>query len=293
MTVLCAIVSTGYGYSTPKTPGGKIFCMFYAMAGIPLNLVMFQSIGERLNIFVTFLLKHAKRCLRFKSVEVSQTNLITICMIMSSVVVAGGAWAFSVYENWTYLDSFYYCVITLTTIGFGDYVVLQRNNALQKRPEYVIFSLVFILFGLAVLSAAMNLLVLRFLTMNTEDERKDELEAVAASRRAVRLDGDVITSSSGALLQQQVQQQQPETTEYIDRTSVCSCTCYNFRNNLGRFGRAGVKRPKYSLAQGGAGIIAQLLQPVRVLQAMTQVHANRDSEWFAQNTVFGQRRNSI
>jgi len=79
---------------------------------------------------------------------------------------------FSYFEDWSYLDSFYYCVITLTTIGFGDYVALQRNHALQNRPEYVIFSLIFILFGLAVLSAAMNLLVLRFLTMNTEDERK-------------------------------------------------------------------------------------------------------------------------
>jgi len=61
---------SGYGYSTPKTPGGKIFCMLYALTGIPLNLVMFQSIGERLNIFVTFVLKHLKKCLRFKSTEV-------------------------------------------------------------------------------------------------------------------------------------------------------------------------------------------------------------------------------
>ena len=60
----------GYGYSTPKTPGGKIFCMFYALAGIPLTLVMFQSIGERLNIFVTFILKNVKKCCRFKSTEV-------------------------------------------------------------------------------------------------------------------------------------------------------------------------------------------------------------------------------
>lgn len=40
---------SGYGHSTPLTIGGKIFCMFYALAGIPLGLVMFQSIGERQN----------------------------------------------------------------------------------------------------------------------------------------------------------------------------------------------------------------------------------------------------
>jgi hypothetical protein len=32
----------------------------------------------------------------------------------------------------------------------------------------------FILLGLTLISAAMNLLVLRFLTMNTEDEKRDE-----------------------------------------------------------------------------------------------------------------------
>lgn len=63
----------GYGHSTPKTAAGKVFCMMYALAGIPLNLVMFQSIGERLNMFVTYLLRSAKRCMRFKQVEVSQT----------------------------------------------------------------------------------------------------------------------------------------------------------------------------------------------------------------------------
>lgn len=45
-TVLTTI---GYGHSTPSTVSGKLFTMFYAMIGIPLGLVMFQSIGERVN----------------------------------------------------------------------------------------------------------------------------------------------------------------------------------------------------------------------------------------------------
>jgi hypothetical protein len=42
----------------------------------------------------------------------------------------------------------------------------------------VAFALIFILFGLAIVAASLNLLVLRFVTMNTEDERRDEAEAL-------------------------------------------------------------------------------------------------------------------
>ena len=208
--------------------------MCYSLVGIPLNLVMFQSIGERLNTFVTCVLRFIKKCFKFKDQEVSQTNLIAICLLMSNIVVAGGAAAFSFYENWTYIDSFYYCVITLTTIGFGDYVALQTDSALQRKPHYVAFSLIFILFGLTVVSAAMNLLVLRFLTMNTVDERRDELEAATAARTAVRLEGDVITANGSIISSQQ---QEVITTEYSDLTSVCSCTCYNLqqRGNKHRY----------------------------------------------------------
>lgn len=97
---------------------------------------------------------------------------------LSCFTIAGGAAAFSRYEGWTYFDSIYYCFITLTTIGFGDMVALQKDNALNQKPEYVMFALIFILFGLAIVAASLNLLVLRFVTMNTEDERRDEAEAL-------------------------------------------------------------------------------------------------------------------
>lgn len=59
-------------------------------------------------------------------------------------------------------------------------VALQKDNSLNRRPEYVLFALVFILFGLAIVAASLNLLVLRFVTMNTEDERRDEAQAIQA-----------------------------------------------------------------------------------------------------------------
>lgn len=101
---------------------------------------------------------------------------------------------FAKYERWDYFDALYYCFITLTTIGFGDYVALQKDSALQSKPEYVALSLIFILFGLSVVSSAVNLLVLKFLTLNTEDERRDEHLRHVASLNPVRLEGDVIVT---------------------------------------------------------------------------------------------------
>ena len=199
----CEYRVSGYGHSTPQTPGGKVFCMFYALAGIPLNLVMFQSIGERLNVMTTFLLtrllRALRRCLR-RSVErrrtvddvyVSPTHLIIVSLSVSSLVVSGGAWAFSRCEGWSYIDAIYYCVVTLTTVGFGDFVALQSDGVLQSSPAYVVFSIFFVLVGLAVVSAAMNLLVLRFLTMNTEDERRDELRMLIATATAQQISGEL------------------------------------------------------------------------------------------------------
>uniref|UniRef100_A0A1I8BI21 Potassium channel subfamily K member n=1 Tax=Meloidogyne hapla TaxID=6305 RepID=A0A1I8BI21_MELHA len=201
------ITTIGYGHSCPVTMGGKIFCMFYALAGIPLGLVMFQSIGERLNTFCSILLRRVKYCIfilkllfiHFISLVfgrpplVSPMDLIVVCSLLSSACIAVGAWVFSQYEGWPYFDSVsfyevYYCFITLVTIGFGDFVALQKDDALEKRPEYVLFVLFFIVFGLAVISAAMNLLVLRFLTLNTEDEKRDKREAKLAAKGLVTID---------------------------------------------------------------------------------------------------------
>jgi hypothetical protein len=67
---------------------------------------------------------------------------------------------------------------------------------------YVAFSLTFILFGLTVLASSLNLLVLRFLTMNTEDELREEFyrQAIKNPRNTLRFsDCDLLGSVNGKM----------------------------------------------------------------------------------------------
>ncbi|XP_009465726.1 PREDICTED: potassium channel subfamily K member 3 [Nipponia nippon] len=170
---VCRHPQPGYGHAAPSTDGGKVFCMVYALLGIPLTLVMFQSLGERINTFVRYLLHRIKKCLGMRRAEVSMANMVTIGFFSCISTLCIGAAAFSYYEHWSFFHAYYYCFITLTTIGFGDYVALQKDEALQNKPQYVAFSFVYILTGLTVIGAFLNLVVLRFMTMNAEDEKRD------------------------------------------------------------------------------------------------------------------------
>jgi potassium channel subfamily K member 9 len=94
-TVVLAMI--GYGHSTPVTIGGKAFCMAYAMVGIPLGLVMFQSIGERLNKFASVVIRRGKRALRCKQTEATEMNLMLATGMLSSIITFTGAAVFSRY----------------------------------------------------------------------------------------------------------------------------------------------------------------------------------------------------
>ena len=43
------------------------------------------------------------------------------------VYIAFGAVLFAIMEDWSYVDAFYFCFITLTTVGFGD-LVPEKNQ---------------------------------------------------------------------------------------------------------------------------------------------------------------------
>lgn len=67
-------------------------------------------------------------------------------LFLSAVtLLAGGTYVFHRVEQWDVLDSLYYCVITLTTVGYGD---MTPHTSVGKT-----MAIVYILMGLGVIMA--------------------------------------------------------------------------------------------------------------------------------------------
>lgn len=84
---------------------------------------MILGLAEKITKFTNFLgsktmpclEKHpkAEKALKYTMIHIAA---VTILILLPSAI-------FYAVENWTYAEAIYYCFITFTTVGFGDYVV--------------------------------------------------------------------------------------------------------------------------------------------------------------------------
>ncbi|UJR25609.1 hypothetical protein I4U23_006961 [Adineta vaga] len=193
-TVVLALI--GYGHAIPNTIAGRAVTIAYALIGIPMWLIMIQSVGERLNALIRFVLKHIKRKFqRRKEPQITAMELLTCEALLTVLTVATGSYVFHLNENWLYFDAFYYCLLTLTTIGFGDLVPMQKNDYGSVGWLYILFCIMFILTGLTIVASSGNLLILRFVETNTKRSQHERFEMEERRRQQVRVVGDVISSN--------------------------------------------------------------------------------------------------
>uniref|UniRef100_A0A1B6IXA6 Potassium channel domain-containing protein n=1 Tax=Homalodisca liturata TaxID=320908 RepID=A0A1B6IXA6_9HEMI len=82
---------------------------------------------------------------------------IWLCVFLVISYIIGGAFLFAGWENWNLADSAYFCFITLTTIGFGDFVPAQRVNKKSNAEISIALCSLYLLFGIALLAMSFNL----------------------------------------------------------------------------------------------------------------------------------------
>ncbi|XP_060610862.2 potassium channel subfamily K member 16-like [Anolis sagrei] len=182
------LATIGYGNLSPKTEGGQLFCVFFALFGIPLNIVFLHHIGN----MIAMLCERLAKWLYEKGVQKKTTRCLTLLffLVMGILVfLCLPSAIFREMEGWTYGEAIYFAFITLSTIGFGDYIIGKQHDR-DYFPGYRILVAIWIIFGLAWIALLFNLLTT--LLEDSNENPTEEYLQVAVVPRKGRLKNDFL-----------------------------------------------------------------------------------------------------
>ncbi|CEF70719.1 Potassium channel subfamily K member 18 [Strongyloides ratti] len=184
------MATIGYGNIVPVTPQGRIACVIFALFGAPLAIITIGDLGKFLSECTIWLYKNIIKVrktinlyyTRWSNIRkgvttevdetvsthksVSRSNIdwddldkteVPVLLVFAILLlyIALGGILFAILESWTYMDAFYYCFVSLTTIGFGDFV--------PERHEYIVIMLIYLFVGLAVTTMCIDLVGIQYI----------------------------------------------------------------------------------------------------------------------------------
>ncbi|EGT38289.1 hypothetical protein CAEBREN_32043 [Caenorhabditis brenneri] len=187
------MATIGYGNIVPVTPLGRLACVLFALFGAPIAIITIGDLGKFLSECTIWLYKHMRKgSARFKTAwkrfrgledsinddlesssknqessildmemdeidksEVPVLMVFTIILVGFLLYIAFGGILFSILEDWSYMDAFYYSFISLTTIGFGD--IVPENH------DYIAIMLIYLGVGLSVTTMCIDLAGIQYI----------------------------------------------------------------------------------------------------------------------------------
>jgi voltage-gated potassium channel Kch len=103
-----------------------------------------------------------------------------ISAIFSIIILIGfGTWAYTHIEGWTYAQSFYFSVSTLTTVGYGDEIVPTTDGSR-------VFTAIYILVGVGVVIAALTSIGSKYLSTQEKELSNNISKRIKNQRKKSR-----------------------------------------------------------------------------------------------------------
>ena len=101
----------------------------------------------------------------------------TTCLWVVAIYLLLGTIMFAEWEGWNYMDSIYFCVTSLTKIGFGDLVPGTSDHDSTMHEVKLVINFVYILLGMAIVAMCYYLLKEEVTVKLTqfEDKMKDKI----------------------------------------------------------------------------------------------------------------------
>uniref|UniRef100_A0A8C5QTB0 Potassium channel domain-containing protein n=1 Tax=Leptobrachium leishanense TaxID=445787 RepID=A0A8C5QTB0_9ANUR len=177
------LTTIGYGHPFPISWAGKVFCLVYSMIGIPLTFSIL-SITSR-NLFLILFVNPLHSFLGHVTVSRTRLQWILASLILAVILLLFffiPAVFFDLVEgNWEYLDALYFCFISLTTVGLGDFVPGEQSGQ-RMHVLYKVLVVCYLLLGLAAVLLAVEIVkslvnwnrVFSLFLLGSEDVRRDE-----------------------------------------------------------------------------------------------------------------------
>jgi len=155
-----SLLTVGYGDFYPSSDSMKVFTVFFVYCGISFVAgTVGVLMGRALSSFTEDGPDNANKC------GMSQ-NMREIFWSLLSLTILGtiGTCFYYFHENMDLVDAFYFTMITLATVGYGDQVAYKQSSR--------IFSIFFVFFGVSVTAFAVG----RFATVLARVEQQKQID---------------------------------------------------------------------------------------------------------------------
>lgn len=158
------VTTIGYGSFAPATRFGRLFTIPYGMGGLVLTGYTLSLVGSVITLGIEVMLF---RCFK-RTLPKGVHLMMSFIFFLAYMLIWAGIWvALEQTPQWDYVEAVYYCFITMTTIGFGDYV---------PDDKWLFFTILFIYMGLGFVTSFINSLIDLVMEDLGEDDELDEVE---------------------------------------------------------------------------------------------------------------------